>query len=190
MAELNITSTLVEKGLDGIKSFAEKLVGGAIEEAGLLLTERVRLRRLKNQIKILEKAQKIAEDANMDIKQINLKILVPLLEYSSLEEDETMQDMWAKLLSNYADSTKRYTSTIYPFILNQIMIEDINYLVGIRGFKQRQYKQFEVSGVTIANLTRLGLIHEISTAGFVYDGERPIYYAITELGIDFLNACK
>lgn len=191
MAELNITSTAVEKGLDLVKGFVEKLVGGAVEEAGLLYGDKVRLRRLKNQIKILQRAQKIANDANIDIKQINLKVLVPLLEYTSLEEEETLQEMWAKLISNYADSTKTYNSTIYPFIMHQISIDDVNYLIAISGFIKRKYSRVEASGITIANLVRLGLIERHSTAGYTYEqGERPVYYGITELGKEFLKVCK
>ena len=192
MTKIDISSTFIEKGLDLIKGFLEKLAGGTIEEAGLMFADKIRLRRLKNQITILSKAQKIATDANIDVKQINYKILVPLLEYASLEEEESLQDKWACLISNYADSKQQYKNAIFPFILNQITLEDIQYVTAISGFKKRKYSQAEASQITVANLVRLGLIERSSTAGYIYEEneERPTYYGITEIGRELLKVCN
>lgn len=58
MGKIDISSTAVEKGIDLVKDFLERLVGSSIEEAGLLISDNIKLRRFKNQIKMLDKAQK------------------------------------------------------------------------------------------------------------------------------------
>lgn len=196
-------------GLDLVKGFAEKLVGGAIEEAGLIISERVRLRRLNNQITILEKAQKIAEKRNIDIKQINLKVLVTLLEYTSLEEEERLQDMWANLIANYSALTIDRQSQVYPFVLsqinaaeakildliyksndNQVIFEkrnDILYLnIGERLFK------FDVTLGSLNNFVRLGLIDRMhfSSGGNEFKRIERWAYRLTELGEEFLMFCN
>src|SRR5687768_8495062 len=102
--KINITSSAVEKALDGAKNFLGRLIVPAVEEAGLLLKVQVTLWRFKRQVGMLNKASTICEKNNISPKQISLKLLCPLLEYSGLEEDETLHDKWAILLSNMVDS--------------------------------------------------------------------------------------
>lgn len=201
MAELNITSTLVEKSLDAVKGFVEKLAGGAIEEAGLMLADKVKLRRLKNQIKILEKAKKIADEANMDIKQINLKVLVPMLEYSSLEEEESLQDMWANLIANYSNANNKHQSNIYPFILSQLSSEEAVELKSIYSFKETgETRKFKLGLAGINNLVRLGLLEKaipkiIEQPRFfgieTYNNKEDTpSYKMTALGKEFYECCR
>ena len=42
-SKLDITSTAVEKGIDLVKDFVEKLVGSTLEETGLLLGDKIRI---------------------------------------------------------------------------------------------------------------------------------------------------
>jgi len=80
------------------------ILGPAANEFGELLGDKVRFRRFKNEVKIFGKARKLVEDNNLDINQLNLKTVVPLIEKSSLEEDEDLQDKWSNLLANMASS--------------------------------------------------------------------------------------
>lgn len=118
--KLDISSTVVEKGLDGAKAFLDKLILPAIEETGLLLKDQVASWRLKNQVKILNRAKDICEKGNIKPKAISLKLLCPYLEYASLEEDEYMQDKWANLLTNLVDSEQNIENNIFPYILSQM----------------------------------------------------------------------
>ena len=88
----------------------------------------MRLRRLKNQLKVLEKAKEMAEVMKIDIKQINLKALFPLLEGIAVEEDETLQDMWANLFVNYIDSKRNLTINVYPEVLKQLSTNEVTIL--------------------------------------------------------------
>jgi len=97
---LNIPKQILEK----TEEFMKTILGPAANEFGELLGDKVRFRRFKNEIKIFGKARKLVEDNNLDINQLNLKTVVPLIEKSSLEEDEDLQDKWSNLLANMASS--------------------------------------------------------------------------------------
>lgn len=86
--------------VDGAEKFLSKLLGPAISESGQLIADQIRFRRFKNQVTIFTKAKSFLEQKQIEPKQINLKILAPLIEYSSLEEDEQVQNTWANVIAN------------------------------------------------------------------------------------------
>lgn len=93
---INIPKRIV----DGTELFLRKLLGPAITESGQLIADQVRYRRFKNQVTIFNKAKELLESKSIEPRQINLKTLHPLIEYSSLEEDEQLQEIWAKVIAN------------------------------------------------------------------------------------------
>jgi hypothetical protein len=91
------------KSIDAVKNFCafiSKYTGGSIREAAGIFEDKLRYARWKNQIKLMQKAEKFLKEMGLDKpnKTIQLKFAVPLLQAASLEEDEYLQDMWAKLL--------------------------------------------------------------------------------------------
>lgn len=117
---LNIKSSTIEKGFEVAKDFVDKLIMPSIEEAGLLVKDHITMWRFKNQVKMLNKAKYYCEIHKIEPKKISLKVLAPLLEYSSLEEEEIMQDKWSILLSNLIDSQQNIENHVFPYILSQL----------------------------------------------------------------------
>lgn len=195
-SKIDITSTAIEKSLDLVKGFVEKLVGASFEETGLLIADNIKLIRFKNQLKILSKAQKIVQESGINIKQISLKKLVPLLEYSSLEDDETLQDKWTNLLVNYIDSNEKYESTIFPFILNQLSTNEIIELERIYEIKITETKAIKLSGIDKSNLLRLGLIEPSTNSNTIRTIQKNnsiggfAKYLITDIGNEFVECCS
>ena len=124
MDNLDIKSSTIDKGLELIKDFVGKLITPAIEETGLLFGDMIKFVRFKQQVKILSLAKQYAEDRKINIKSIPVKILVPLLENASLEENEEMQDKWAKMITNMADSESNLQNQIFPYLLSQISLSE------------------------------------------------------------------
>ena len=118
--ELNIKSSTIEKGIELAKEFLGKLISPTIEEVGLLMADNIKYIRFKNQVNIALRAKKYIEDRCLTLKQVPIKILVPLLENASLEEDERLQQNWAHMIGNMADSETNLQNQIFPYILNQI----------------------------------------------------------------------
>ena len=118
--KIDVTSTAVEKGLDMAKSFLDKLIMPAVEEVGLLVKDHVTMWRFNNQLRMVNKAKAYCDKHDINPKTISLKVLSPLLEYSGLEEDESLQDKWAILLGNMVDSDQNIENHVFPYILSQI----------------------------------------------------------------------
>jgi chorismate mutase len=53
---------------------------------------------------IISKTADLLEKNNLQAKELNLKTLVPLIEQSSLEDDELLQTKWANLIANMCSS--------------------------------------------------------------------------------------
>jgi len=211
MKELNIKSSTIEKSLDLVKDFLQKLVGPSVDELGLLFSDNVKLWRLKNQIRNLEKVKKIVDEEKINIKQVNLKILIPYMEGVSLEDDDRLQEMWAKLFANYIDTTKNLTINVYPNILKQLSTNEVTILNFMKSNEDKiqttgynKSKGIEFSDEEIANLKRLGIIRELleitQHGGDIdYDNgqwkwdlaeESSGEYFLTDFGYKFLEACE
>lgn len=117
---VNLESKTVEKGLEVAKGFLSKLISPALEETGLMIKDQVAAIRFRNQIKLLNKTKTVCEKNNINPKVIPLKLLYPLLENASIEEDNVLQDKWAILLSNLIDSEQNVENHVFPFLLSQI----------------------------------------------------------------------
>ena len=95
-----ITDPILKTASEKSEGLIKALFGKAFAESGEMIADQVRLRRFKNQIKIFEKAKNYLEENNINPEKINLKVLAPLVEFSSYEEDETLQELWAKMIKN------------------------------------------------------------------------------------------
>lgn len=100
MKELIDSLNLPKQIIDKTEKFLNTIFGSAAKEIGELIADRVRYRRLKNQIKIFNKTRMLLEENNLEARELNLKTLVPLIENSSLEEDDLLSDKWSNLIAN------------------------------------------------------------------------------------------
>jgi hypothetical protein len=80
------------------------MLGPAADELAEMWRDQVRLYRYERQLKCVEKAEKMAEEAGFTPQAVPPKILFPLLEGASFEENEDLHTMWAALLANAASS--------------------------------------------------------------------------------------
>lgn len=67
-----------------------------------------------------------ATEAGLELKIVTPRILFPILESGSIEDDENMRDRWAALLANTA--TGNYQDRVYPEILRQLSAADAQLL--------------------------------------------------------------
>ncbi len=118
--KINVTSSVIEKSIEMASDFLSKLIMPTVEEFGLLMKESVTSWRIKKQVKILNNAREYCQKHNISPKAISLKVLVPLLENASLEEDELLQDKWSTLLGNMVDPDQNIENNVIPFILSQL----------------------------------------------------------------------
>jgi hypothetical protein len=161
----------IEQGVSAAKGLLQKLSGPAFEELGLLLQDRARVYRLKNQLRMLDKVQAMLHRAGTEVSAVPLRILLPLLEGAALEDDEGLSDKWAGLLASAASSVENdSTHPSFPRILSEMspheaLILDKLYQAGSEvdwnSFREGLAKEFGTSVDSInrayGNLFRLGV---------------------------------
>ncbi len=142
MEDFSVNSIVVEKGLELAKDFLTKIIGPPAEEIGLLIADNIRTFRFKNQVKILSKAQEYMVRKNILLQQIPVKVLVPLLENASLEEDEELQIRWSNMICNMVDAEKNLVNHVFPYILGQISIEEFLALEKLNSAENEHWAQW------------------------------------------------
>jgi hypothetical protein len=83
-------------------AIVKRMLGPAADEVAELWRDQVRIYRYERQLNLLEKAERMAHDAGFTPQAVPPKILFPLLEGASFEDDEDLHTMWAALLANAA----------------------------------------------------------------------------------------
>lgn len=194
-------------------AFLSTLFGPAVE-AIAILTDEVRMLRWKRQAKMLARANAHLDALGLRPTAISLKLLVPLLEYASLEDesDEAMVDRWAALLANAAAG--RHGAAMlpsFPRILSELSSEEVVVLDTLYRDATRddmpttRFLHVPESGLSEGdpqfiercyNLDRLGLVHA-SWENVPVAGSDPRQYRHTiahlegtALGISFVLACN
>ena len=97
------------------------MLGPAADEVAEMWRDQVRVYRYGRQLKLLEKVEKMAQEAGFTPQAVPPKILFPLLEGASFEEDEDLHTMWAALLANAA-STENVVKVRPGFIRKETQI--------------------------------------------------------------------
>src|SRR5437016_4053149 len=83
-------------------AIVKRMLGPAADELAEMWRDQVRLYRYERQLKCVEKAERMAQEAGFTSQAVPPKILFPLLKGASFEEDEDLHTMWAALLANAA----------------------------------------------------------------------------------------
>lgn len=112
------------------------ILGPATGEFAERIHDRVRLYRFGRQLECLKKAEKMAKDAGFTPKAVPIKILFPLLEGASLEENDNLHTMWAALLANAASpENPKQVRTGFIAVLRQMEPDEaalLNWMVSIQ----------------------------------------------------------
>jgi hypothetical protein len=87
-------------------AIVKRMLGPAADELAEMWRDQVRMYRYERQLKCVEKAERMAQEAGFTPQAVPPKILFPLLEGASFEENESLHDMWAALLANAASPEK------------------------------------------------------------------------------------
>ena len=104
------------------------MLGPATAEIAERFRDTVRLYRYGRQLECLNKAEKMAKDAGFTPKAVPIKLLFPLLEGASLEEDEHLHTMWAALLANASSQEDQRTRPRFLATLRELSIDEASIL--------------------------------------------------------------
>ena len=97
---------IVKSGaFDKLADIVHKLAGPMADEVGLLIGDKVKVYRVRNWVHVFQKVKKILDKAKIPAGAVPPRILLPILDASSVENDETLQDLWAGLLASASEQS-------------------------------------------------------------------------------------
>jgi len=130
-----LTGQFVAEGAKLVIKHAEQFIAAAIgnpgEELGTILGTAFN-RRVKNLHEIGSKAHFTLLNIGVQPGPVPLKVIQPMIEGASLEEDPNLQDKWANLMANAADPRRKYDiSPLFQTILRELSPRDAIFLDAI-----------------------------------------------------------
>ncbi len=171
--------------VSAVTRFADRIVGAPLEQVGLYLGDTLAFYRYRHLLKIRDKVEEIHRQRGLhgEVLPIAFRNAIPLLDKASLEDDDLLQDMWATLIANATDPTKRFNlKKIHIDVLASFEPLDARVLsniattpegIGItRGAPSLRtiVKDLGVSDsevmLSLQNVARLGCITDIPRKGF------------------------
>ena len=86
--------------------FIARFVSGSLDQGIGIFEDRLRYMRWERQIRLMQRAQDFLKLVGMSVptRPVPLKLLIPIMQGASLEENDDLQDRWAALLVNTANA--------------------------------------------------------------------------------------
>lgn len=201
-------------GTGRVLGYLAHLLGDSLEQAAGILCDKLRYARWERRVRLLERAKTLALEHGLrePTRIVPTTLLLPLLEVGSLEENNDLQDMWARMIVNASDvSSNVDLRRCYISILSDCTLLDIRIMATLYN------AEIEMPGTRIygallpeqaisvdptnkisrelsvglkrslGNLRRLGLLAGDTWAA---SGDAELAFVIiTELGMGLVAAC-
>jgi hypothetical protein len=112
-----------------VQDIVRRVSGPAATEIGLMLGDHFRVWRLKRTVRLMEDVEEVVSDAGLTLKPVAPRLLFPILEAATLEDEKELHQRWVWLLTNAA--TIDFDTEIlpcFPDILKQLTSEEARFL--------------------------------------------------------------
>jgi hypothetical protein len=123
MGDPEVMKAVVQGTVEGLISpvaeMFRQITGGAAEEVGEALKNYVRSVTSRRLPRLMAISKEMFERANIVPRPVPPKLLMPILENGSVEEDDELQDRWAALLVNCSQANDDFMPAA-PEILKQL----------------------------------------------------------------------
>lgn len=200
------------KALDTVNNlggFFSRIFGPALEEAGGMLHDFVRFHRSVRLIRLQQRYEEMRAAAGLTMtKPLDLKVALPLLEAASIETNDDLQDMFARLLVNGTNSNsgieikRAYVSILQDFtpLEARLLVALCNAPKSEKGIRTaalpdrylNDKKEDEPAeeppldvALALSNLARLGCVEP----GLFWGGTSISIVTVTSLGRALFEAC-
>jgi len=109
---LNTAKTIAKvtgQGLEIVKdsgAFVSRFIGGSLEQGFGIIEDKLKYLRWERHVRLMDRANAFMAErgSHMRFRPVPLNVAIPIFEAASLEEDDDLQDLWARLLVNAADA--------------------------------------------------------------------------------------
>jgi hypothetical protein len=134
----------VEKLMDPVTELVKRIAGPAADEIGLTLADSVKVYRAKRQLKLFEKMSGFVSDAGFVPNPVALKLLLPALDYASVEDDEDLHTAWAALLANASDPSEGAIEVLPSFagVLRELSPRDAQFLKTLYSNAEKRVERY------------------------------------------------
>lgn len=155
MSDIEEVAKVAGKALDTANNFGgfiSKFISGPLEEGMGIVQDKLRYIRWERQVRLMQKSEEFIDEIGSEysIKPIPLKFAIPLVEAATLEEDDYIQDLWAKLLVNFTNKESDVkVSRTYIDILEKLSPLEAKILLTIYSYP---FKENEHRGVFTIDL--------------------------------------
>lgn len=100
------------KAIDASREFGGFIapyIRRSLEEAMGIFEDKLKYMRWERQVRLMARSKKFLEELGLEVptRPVPMKIAIPLLQAASLEEDDELQDVWARLLVNAGDADRK-----------------------------------------------------------------------------------
>ena len=97
------------KGIDAgreLGGFVARFIGGPFEQASGIVEDKLTYKRWERQVRLMQRAEEFLDQQGLKAptRSVPMKVAIPIFEAASMEEDDELQDIWARLLVNAADA--------------------------------------------------------------------------------------
>ncbi|UCV22415.1 Abi-alpha family protein [Ferribacterium limneticum] len=102
--ELAKTAQQAIGATEQLGTFVARFIAGSLEQAAGIVEDKLRYMRWERQCRLMMKAREYLGNKGLDTptRPLPMKLAIPLLQAATLEDDDGLQDIWAKLLVNFA----------------------------------------------------------------------------------------
>ncbi|MBS9777318.1 MAG: DUF4393 domain-containing protein [Gammaproteobacteria bacterium] len=121
-----------------IGGFLAKVLGEPIEMAAGILGDKLKFMRWERQIRFMDRVNEVNCKRGIEGKEVPVppKLVIPIIENASLEEDDLLQDLWVNLISSaQGEESSHEVRTAFIDIIKQLESIDVLILDSIfRGY--------------------------------------------------------
>jgi hypothetical protein len=123
---MNDLSETINKAADLI----HRLTGPVCDDIGAMISDVMKPYRAKNLVNTLRKTERILREAGLPANAVPTRLLFPIVDASSIEDDEALQEMWAGLLATASQETDSVSPSFIE-TLKQMTPDDARHLEAI-----------------------------------------------------------
>ena len=86
--------------------FISRIIGGSLEQAAGIFEDKLKYHRWERQLRFMDRVNEVLADRRhpSSSRHVPLNVAIPIFEAASLEENDDLQDLWARLLANAANA--------------------------------------------------------------------------------------
>jgi len=122
-----LSTEMVKQAFEPVSDLVKRIAGPLADEIGGYLGAIARPYRVTREVKAMQKTKQMLKEAGIAPQAVPPRLLVPILEGASIEDDEDLHSRWAALLANACASP----NSVHPSfieILRQLAPDDAHLL--------------------------------------------------------------